>query len=286
MKAECRSSRLSTAIFGFALVAGACGDDALSPSPATPALAPAPPTSPPTMLPAPAPPPTATLSPPPPAPVPPSPPPSVQPAVPKDAILVVGNAEHLSEGEEDIIDILIHSLLFNLVTVADDSELARDFDPGLVIISSSVNERTLNDEWNSERVPVLVMSHAMYPVMGIAEHGVLPVVDAQIFEPDHPIVREFDDRLGLLRNAQFGVPPDSATIIVGERGNRRRGLIFAFEGGDTLASVAGDEPKVARQRRLGFFASTDDVPNLTADEEALLMNSLLWTWSGQVDGRP
>ena len=215
-----RSSRLSTAILGLALVTCACdGDgDAISPSPATPTPTrrprlPAPPTPPPAPLPP---------RPPPPAPVPPSPPSTVPPPVPKDAIIVVGDADNPSAGEEDLNDTLERSLLFNLVTFADDSELPRDFDPGLVIISSSVDENDLNDEWGNERLPVVVMSHAMYPFMlGVGEHGVLPLVEPEILEPDHPIVAEFaGDRLGPLEDAQFGVPPSSATIIVGELGNR------------------------------------------------------------------
>ena len=69
--------------------------------------------------------------------------------------------------------------------------------------------------------------------------------------------------------------------MASELGNRRRALIFGIELGDTLAEIDNEDAMVARHRRLGFFASTDDIPDLLADERTLLENALRWTWSGR-----
>jgi hypothetical protein len=206
--------------------------------------------------------------------------------VPKDAIVIVGDADNLSDGEADLLNRLERKLLFNLVSIADDDDLARDFDPGLVIICTSVNANTLQDEWANERAPIIVMNFDVLPFMEMAgAHGVLDVVEAEIVEPDHPIVKGLDDDRLLLMNARFAEPARSATIVVSALGNRRRALIFAYEFGDTLAEIGNEEPRTARHRRVGFYASTDDVPDPLSEEEILLDNALLWTWSGGTDNR-
>lgn len=204
---------------------------------------------------------------------------------------MVGNADNPTAGEEDLQETLERALVFNLVTFADDNELARDFDPGLVIISTSVNANTLNDEWANERLPIIVLDDEVYPFMGMTDdgandHDVDNNDTIEIEDSSHPIFAGFknvdevivaDDDIAMAVGS-----PDGDGKILASAGNGNDGAIFEFGFGDELSEVDNEDARIARHRRIGFFVAEADILELNADGEELLENILIYAWSGSL----
>lgn len=231
----------------------------------------------------------------PPAP-PPSPPATPEPPrldpgppVPKQAVIVVGNAENLGQGEVEIEQVLERALLFDLIAFADDADRARDFDPGLVIISSSVDEIVLNDEWDNEILPVIVMNDGTFPFMDMTDENDNQIDNDDTVEievEDHPIVAEFagvDEIQVADDDIQMAIgSPDGDGEVIASVGGGDDGAIFIYEFGQELAEVDNEDPRRARHRRIGFFPAEGNILDLNADGETLLENTLLYGWKQSV----
>jgi hypothetical protein len=234
------------------------------------------------------------------------PPPRPQPPTgDKRVAFVVGDANNFGRGDDDLLT-FIESLNF-VVDIVDDTDRSRDFrDAGLVVISSSVNENNVRDEWANVAQPVLVMKSALFPDMfmtdnGNQSEGTQNARDIQIVDSMHPMAAGLSGRVTISRNnnaqLNFGSPGPEADIIARVGNDPRRAVIFAYEAGAQLIGDGGNRNnnrngnntgaggtatgRTARHRRVGFFLNEQDTNNLDSDGELLLEAALTWAWSGE-----
>jgi hypothetical protein len=213
------------------------------------------------------------------------------PSVPAQAIIVVGDADNQGVGELEIEQVLERGLDFQLISFADDADKARDFDPGLVIISSSVNANTLNDEWDNEILPVIVMNDAVFPFMdmtddGANDHQVDNDDTVDIEEKGHPIVAEFesvndiqvaDDNIAMAIGS-----PEGDGVVIASVGGGDDGAIFGYEYGSELTEVNNEDARFAKHRRFGLFPAEGNVLDLNSDGEKLMRATFLYVLKGSV----
>ncbi len=256
------------------------------PSPPAPAPAPTP-------APPPAPAPSGAPVAPPAAP-PGSPPVVAPPAAPPAQIpnsaevtLVVGDEDELSQGDEELSD-LLEDLGFDVNEVADDEDSDEAEDSDLVVISGSVSAGQLEDEYSNFPVPVLLLDSGLTGDMGMTTDGLGDsgqdgAEEVDITLASHPIATGFNGRVEVVDDRaqlQWGIAPAGAQVIASLAGDPARATIFAFNRGDQMAR--GQAP----ERRVSFFAGDAAAEDLSDDGEQLFENAALWAWSGQVAVQP
>ena len=202
--------------------------------------------------------------------------------------LVVGDEDELSDGDEELSDML-EDLGFEVDEVGEDEDSEDAEDSGLVVIAGSASASAIEDEYSDLDVPVMVMDNGLLPEMSMTEDGnndsgQTSAEEVEIVLANHPIATGVTGRVGVVDNRaqlQWGTPPAGATVIARLADNANEAAIFVYDLGDQMA---GGER--AAERRVSFFSGDNAAEDLTADGQRLFENAALWAWSGGVSARP
>jgi hypothetical protein len=216
------------------------------------------------------------------------------PIGPAEALIVVGNADNTANTGDEVLENFVFDQMNMFVTIADDADDSAQFgrDIGVVVISSSTNGNTVQDEYLNTALPVICMDDLTLEEMQMVEENDGDTDNEQeieIVEENHPIVAN----LGLSENEvevyddnndlTFGDIQTDA-LIIASNGNNDEGTIFAYEPGEELAEDDDGNTRLARNYRLGFFvtepALNDD--DLNATGEQILENAINYTWRAMV----
>jgi hypothetical protein len=215
----------------------------------------------------------------------------------KEAVVVVGNADNLADGDQELVDILEQDLQF-FVTIAADDENFRDIVDrtfqGLVVISSSANANQLDNSYFRAPIPTLVMADDAFPEFEMTDNGaqdarVQNLRELQIIDENHPLAKGVGGRGRIdITNDQNNIQvtlgrPDRGAQIVVSGNNRLDGALFVYEYNAELARVDnGRNTSPAPNRRVGIFVRENNIEELDIDAAKLLENAIYYTWSAQV----
>jgi hypothetical protein len=213
-----------------------------------------------------------------------------------EALVVVGNVDNPNAGDDEIVDI-IEDLLngddeidTDTADDADDADdVEEDFDA--VIISSSVDANTVNNEYADVEIPVMVMDAATYPEMDMTDDqlnqdfGVVQANEIEIQDENDEIAEaadlEEDDDIEISNNniaVGFGEPDNDAEDIATVVDEDDQSVLFYYDQGSDL--VNDDE---AEELRLGIFVQEQDIQDLAGDGEDLLEAALLFVITGDAE---
>jgi hypothetical protein len=211
----------------------------------------------------------------------------------KEALIVVGNADNTQGTGDEVLEQFVFDELEFFVTLADDEDNSAEFgrNIGLVIISSSVAQNTINDEYLNSPYPAIVMDDGTLEEMQMVEENDGDVENDQeieIQDGNHPITKALgiqEDEVEVYDNNNdltFGEPAGDADILASNSGDNDEGTIFVYEAGAELAEDDDNNTRLARNRRTCFFVTEEALndDDLNADGEALLEAAILYTWNG------
>jgi hypothetical protein len=213
-----------------------------------------------------------------------------------EALIVVGDVDNPAAGDDELVDI-IEDLLngddeidTDTADDADDADdVEEDFDA--VIISSSVDANTVNNEYEDVEIPVLVMDAATYAEMNMTDDqinqdfGVVNANEIEIEDENDEIAEaanlEEDEDIEIAQNnvaMAFGDPDNDAEEIAIIAGENNQSALFFYDQGSEL--VNEDE---AEELRMGFFVQEQDINDLNGEGEDLLEAVLLFTITGDAE---
>jgi len=226
----------------------------------------------------------------PPPPVNPPPPDRPQPPVGrKEVVVVLRDANNISQQEDDLIQ-FVEDVGF-VSDIVDDNDRSRDFrEAGLVIITAGVDARQIGDEWDTSQ-PVIVLNPDSMVEMQLVndrgnESGTQNVRELEVNDEAHPIAKAVGLRgrfeaFDRNTNVNFGTPERDADIVATVNGDRRRAAIFVYEPGDSLArNNRRLDTQTARNRRIGFFLRENAFNDLNREGEDLFEAAITYAHSG------
>ncbi len=213
-----------------------------------------------------------------------------------EILLVIGDVDNPAQGDEDLQEI-IEDLLNGddeiEVDTADDEDDAEDTDEDFdaVIISSSVNANVIQNEYENEQLPIMVMDAATLAEMEMTgdqnnqDFGNQNATEIEILEENHPIIEainaEEDDEVEVAQNnisMTFGEPGNDAEDLAQIVNQNGRSVLFEYEAGSDL-----ENDTEAEDDRIGFFLNEQDVNDLNGDGEDLLEATLLYVITGDAE---
>jgi hypothetical protein len=218
----------------------------------------------------------------------------------KEAVLVVGNANNVGAGEEELQAILEDDLGF-FVSIVDDDDDFRDVVDrqfqGLIIISDSVQGNNLDNGYINARIPTLVMDDDAFPEFEMTDDDAqdartLNARELNIIDETHPLATGLGGRgrIDITRDQDnqtitVGRPdPRTAKIVVGANNSRLDAAVFVYEPNAELARVDNNRnTSIAAHRRVGIFVRENLIEDLDVDAQRLLENAIIYTWSGAVN---
>jgi hypothetical protein len=211
----------------------------------------------------------------------PPPAPPAEPPTSDEVSLVVGNEDLLTQGDEELSD-LLEDLGFRVNEVDDEDDSEDAEDSGLVVIAGSAVSVIVEDEYRNLRVPVMVLDSGILADMRMTsddndEAGQSNEEEVEIARPEHPIAAGVTGRIEVVGDntqLQWGVPPAAAQVIAVLADDPERAAIFAYNPGDQM------DGQQAPHRRVAFFAGDAAAEDLTDEGEQLFENAVLWAWSG------
>jgi hypothetical protein len=217
-----------------------------------------------------------------------------------EVLLVVGNAQNLAAGDDELEQILEEDLQF-IVDIADDQD--DDFrdviNPGitgLIIISSSANANQMDNNYFRSTYPVLSMNDDSFPLLEITDEGnqdarTVNARELVIIDETHPITQGVAGRgridITLQRDnvaVVVGRPEQrSANILVGANNSRSEAALFVYEPNVELARVGNSRnSSLSKNRLTGIFVRENFIEDLDNSAFDLLKNAILYTWRGAV----
>jgi hypothetical protein len=215
----------------------------------------------------------------------------------KEAVVVVGNANNLAAGDQELIDILEQDLQF-FVTIAQDDENFRDVVDrafqGLIVMSSSAAAAQLDNSYFRAPIPTLVMNDDAYPDYEMTDDGAQDartqnLRELLVIDETHPLAKGLGGRGRIdITNDQQNIQvtvgrPDRSAQIVVSGNNRLDGAVFVYEANAELARVNNSRnTSPAPNRRVGLFVRENNIEELDIDAAKLLENAIYYTWSQQV----
>jgi len=211
----------------------------------------------------------------------------------REAVLVVGNAQNLAAGDEELELILEDDLQF-FVTLAQDDDDFRDVVDrtfqGLIVISSSANAAQLDNQYSNVRIPILVMNDDVYPDFDMTDDGAqdartINARELNIVDEAHPLAAGLRGRVDISNGdnqvVTSGRPDRTAQIVVGINNSRTDAAVFVYEAGVEMARVNNNRnTQTAPHRRVGFFVRENIIEDLDADALTLLNAAIIYSWSG------
>jgi hypothetical protein len=215
----------------------------------------------------------------------------------KEAVLVIGNANNLAAGDDELDQILEDDLQF-FVTLAQDDEDFRDVvdtaTTGLIIVSSSANANQMDNNYFRSTLPALVLNDDAYPLFEVTDDGAndartQSVRELLIVDETHPMAKGINGRgridITLDRNnvnVTVGRVDRGAQIVVSAN-NRAEAALFVYESGSELARVGNSRNQsLAKNRIVGGFFRENIIEDLDNDAALLLQNAIYYAWSQQV----
>lgn len=214
--------------------------------------------------------------------------------------MVVGNANVLAAGDEEL-QLLLEDDLDFFTTVAQDDEDFRDVVDrgfaGIIIISSTAAGNQIDNPYFTAPIPTLIMADDAYPEYELTDDGnqdarVLAARELNVIDETHPIAKGVGGRgrIDITRNQNnneqitVGRPEQrTAQIIVGANNSRNDAAVFCYEANVELARVGNNRnTSIAPARRCGLFVRENIIEDLDTDAQKLLDNAIIFTWSGNV----
>ena len=229
-------------------------------------------------------------------PAPPREPPTPPPPVGmKEALIVVGDADNTAGTGDEVLEQFMFDDLEFFVTIADDEDDSAEFgrNIGLVVISSSVDQNHMLDEYLISPFPVIVMDDAILEEMQMVEENDGDVENDQeieIQDGNHPIVPRSalsEEEVEVYNNNNdliFGEPAGDADIVATNAGDNDEATIFVYEAGAELAEDDDNNTRHGAQppRRVLRHRGSPQRRRPERDGEALLEAAILYTWNGTV----
>ncbi|MGB0524589.1 MAG: CARDB domain-containing protein [Flammeovirgaceae bacterium] len=182
-----------------------------------------------------------------------------------------------SGGDRDLKEIIENTGL-NVILIDDQSfTLADAQDKDLVFISSNTYSGYLtDDDLANLPIPIVNTEFVLFDDLGLSDgsHDHVSGKTVSVTNENHPITDGLPADVFVYNNVgplAFNVPSNPDHVILSVPGHPEKGVITAFEVGDSL-----ENGTVAPARRVTLFARNLVEGNLTEDGERIIGNAVIW----------